>query len=504
MSQTEYLEKLLLDFGHNNQDYSILEITNRTSLPLSNERIIIDLKNKTITVKEEDSIKREESSNNVKIEEEESLSQLQSKVKVEEPEESFTQVHPQLVHFTQKKQSSQSSVLGEMTFMKKDSNNLPNVFQPILQKEVEDKENRPSLANSNTKRVSQKSRFSGSATFSKKTVPVNQDSLRKSLFDKFQQASLSNSKKDGVELPSEDKAFNKDLEELLTGIENYHSSQQTLQKTLPTTSPFNTSFNNESTEYHTADQSIALSNKIHNLLYSKTLNDEELDDHEEQGDAFKTFEDTYSEDPFEQDSDDEQYNVSDYSSESEETMYYRFHEQFDEVPTQNNKMFQFYNNIHFNVNSNPNINSNLNNSNTFGMGFNPQYFNNQPMSNSIPGENSMGFNNSISQNTMFHDYMYYLKQQDQLQNVPREEQEKQKKAIKLNASPLKAVTKVKRLYCNNKRIPRWATDLQEVEKISKDQKKLFNPNQIFGHFNVENLDLVDIFQMTNKRLLKMR
>lgn len=336
---------------------------------------------------------------------------------------------------------------------------------------------------------------------------ANRDSLRKSLLDKFQQSEVQNSKLELANLPSDDKAFTRDLEELIMGIENYHSSQQNQPKPQPNGSVVDTSFKSlhkDSTEYYTANNSTLLSNKINQLLYSKTLNEDEIDVLDEQRDPFRTFEETYSDDPFDEYEDDEQYNVSDYSNEAEETLYYKFHEQYEDGHAQGPKMFQLFNSVQFNVNATSSYNSNPYATQTFGQSNANQgsYFN-PPMSY-IPSENSLGFGNSINQNTMFHDYMYYLKEQQNIEGVSAEEQAKLKKINQLNASPFKSAEKMKRLYCNNKRIPLWATNLQEVEKISKDQKKLFNPNQIFGHFNVENLDLVDVFQIKNKRLLKIR
>lgn len=53
----------------------------------------------------------------------------------------------------------------------------------------------------------------------------------------------------------------------------------------------------------------------------------------------------------------------------------------------------------------------------------------------------------------------------------------------------------KRLYCNSKIVPEWASDLNNVKNSIIEQHKMMNPNNIFGEFIIDNLDLGSIFDM---------
>ena len=63
----------------------------------------------------------------------------------------------------------------------------------------------------------------------------------------------------------------------------------------------------------------------------------------------------------------------------------------------------------------------------------------------------------------------------------------------MGGSPVKTKGKIRRVYCNDKRVPLWAGSLADVERVSRKQKHLFDADQIFGKFKVENMDLADVF-----------
>jgi hypothetical protein len=101
--------------------------------------------------------------------------------------------------------------------------------------------------------------------------------------------------------------------------------------------------------------------------------------------------------------------------------------------------------------------------------------------------------------------MYYLKQQNDKKNKnPEDANERERRLSKLGNSPSKQHFRVKRVYCNKKIVPMWASNLKEVEACSREQKKVMNPHLIFGKFNVENLNLVEVFQVNDPRFKKER
>lgn len=118
MSQMEYIEKLLHNFGQNNPDLSTLEITNRSSLPLCHEKIVIDLKKNTVSVHPNSSTKIEEENFRIKIEEDIVEPPLEQRIKIEEAESPVQE--PVRVSLSSRKLSEQRPPLAEMTFMKKD------------------------------------------------------------------------------------------------------------------------------------------------------------------------------------------------------------------------------------------------------------------------------------------------------------------------------------------------------------------------------------------------
>ena len=68
----------------------------------------------------------------------------------------------------------------------------------------------------------------------------------------------------------------------------------------------------------------------------------------------------------------------------------------------------------------------------------------------------------------------------------------EKRQSKLNLTPKKVKKKEKKLFCNAKIVPFWASDLDLVKGKIIEQKNL-DTNKIFGDFVVENLDLAMIF-----------
>lgn len=96
------------------------------------------------------------------------------------------------------------------------------------------------------------------------------------------------------------------------------------------------------------------------------------------------------------------------------------------------------------------------------------------------------------QNTQTLDYDYFLQKQSSWE--ARGEDSKQKLEKENLLSPKKK-SKTKRVYCNQKRVPLWASDLGEVYKLSQMQKASFDENRIFGKFEVNNLNLDEIFNL---------
>jgi hypothetical protein len=203
--------------------------------------------------------------------------------------------------------------------------------------------------------------------------------------------------------------------------------------------------------------------------------------------------------------DEMQYDLTDYSDNSSSNHgSYQFHEedQEDEEPG-NPKMFQLFGNVQ------------LNYKDEYTLGMRQAESNTQETAENLAGsqsKNSYEFNPFASQasNTMGHDYAYYLKQnnvpqlQSQMSQSQNQDALREKRLSKLIESPTKQVIKAKRLYCNHKVVPVWAADLDEIQKQAREQKNIMNPNQVFGHFSVDNLDLVQVFQRLDNELTKPR
>ena len=147
------------------------------------------------------------------------------------------------------------------------------------------------------------------------------------------------------------------------------------------------------------------------------------------------------------------------------SMNYNYNSQIPNYNT-NTNMFSFQNNNNNNMNSN-NLyfsqktamfgifdNTNLSNYNSKCLNF----INSQP----VNPFTSIAFDNNLIKN--------------------------EKRLSMLLISPKKNKKKPKKLFCNAKIVPAWASDMNQVKSKMIEQKNL-NPNNVFGEFIVENLDL---------------
>jgi len=65
--------------------------------------------------------------------------------------------------------------------------------------------------------------------------------------------------------------------------------------------------------------------------------------------------------------------------------------------------------------------------------------------------------------------------------------------MKLMHSPKKSKSNKKRLYMRNKKIPKWAEDMNKVKEIVIRQMHEMDPDKIYGTCVVEKLDTNVIF-----------
>lgn len=181
------------------------------------------------------------------------------------------------------------------------------------------------------------------------------------------------------------------------------------------------------------------------------------------------------------------YRLTDYSSnESSNDGSYLF--QWKEFSDSDNSEKKSINFMKGNENSINSMNFNFNNNNISNQYFGP--FN----------QNSMNTNMFFSQKTaMFglFDKPYVNSQNSQIFTSINYENNflNEKRQSKLLSSPKKQKKKVKKLLCNKKIVPFWASDMNEVKKTIIEQKNV-NTNAIFGEFIIENLDLGIIFDNT--------
>jgi len=292
---------------------------------------------------------------------------------------------------------------------------------------------------------------------------------------------------------SQDIASNKAFEDFFSSIQVQKDNTQ-----LPNTKPSSNSTQNGAPSI--------LSNQIHQILYSKPMNfgdagsdidenDENDEVEQKQSNFYYSFDEPIFDDNKEnmninlEEEIDEQYDLTDYSSNSSSNensyVYHEEDEEFWAVPNKQGNMFNFnfqsndYDNVEPNTqivnngNHKPGMFSNMNKGGGIFAGIAPK---SQDSQSSLFGD---FFNNQKKQNLDFDPDIDRI----------------QEKSVK---------KKRKRLYCSSKIIPLWATDLNEVKELSENQKKMINSNTIFGISDVDNLDLVEVFQIKNHRILKPR
>lgn len=105
------------------------------------------------------------------------------------------------------------------------------------------------------------------------------------------------------------------------------------------------------------------------------------------------------------------------------------------------------------------------------------------------------FNNNNNSNTNFNNYNTQsqgLFTSINFENNLLFKEKMEKRQSKLLSSPKKTKKKVKKLFCNAKEVPDWASDMNLIKTKVIEQNKT-NPNEIFGEFIVENLDLGLLF-----------
>jgi len=364
-----------------------------------------------------------------------------------------------------------------------------------------------------------------------KTPPASQkkpSKLRRSLIPEFDEIEVE--PKDSAQ-PSEN--CNKALEDLISSI----SSSNPLQLKKPT--PPAVKLHPATTSQNQGQPPSMLANQIKQILYSKPMVDfadaDSEDEKEEVSNKKSTTYYSFEHPSYHSDGEDkenidinlpefEQYDLTDYSDNSSSNensyVYHEEEESIDGGPNQQPPLFNFFDTVNFTFKDGfsqqqqPNIDLNQGRIEGFCSQITNSSNNLFTSTNGVFGSQESNpefmFDNEEGgpQNTMQADYFYFLKQKNNKNwfDVPKNNDDddgiREKRLSKLVESPIKS--KAKRLYCNDKRIPLWATNLKEVEKTSRDQKKMFNANHIFGFFNVDNLDLVDVFQRRDPRLLKPR
>lgn len=369
-----------------------------------------------------------------------------------------------------------------------------------------------------------------------KTPPASQkkpSKLRRSLIPEFDEIEVE--PKDSAQ-PAEN--CNKALEDLISSI----SSSNPLQQLKKPTPPAMKLHPVTSTAQNQGQPPSMLANQIKQILYSKPMvtyadadSDEDEDEKEEVSNKKSTTYYSFEHPSYHSDGDEdkenininlpefEQYDLTDYSDNSSSNdnsyVYHEEEESIDAGPNKNPPLFNFFDTVNFTFKDNfsqqqPNIDLNQGRIEGFCSQITSGSNNLFTSTNGVYGSQETNpefmFDGEERgpQNTMQADYFDFLKQKNNKnwfelpKNTDDEDDMRERRLSKLVESPIKS--KAKRLYCNDKRIPMWCTNLKEVEKTSRDQKKMFNANHIFGFFNVDNLDLVEVFQRRDPRLLKAR
>jgi len=522
LSEDEYIEKLLLDFGYQNEGYNTVSKTDRKALPINDERILIKLNNPKIKLDRDFS----------PIAEKQEMEIIPPKTENKDPIPPVNETNNSGP--SSQTQTQDSKKIVDLSFLQNEisaKNKRKNFFcfqcfivigeieshqsQEIASiKEGKATPSKPALDKANKSPTNAKTRTA--ETKVPLTVQKEKPELKRSLALDFQEVDKEPEPVEEMNLPgqSQEMGSNRDLEALLCRINYGNPSQQEKTPIGGAKPPTNTNQDKAPS---------ILSSQIHQILYSKPINfidaDSDFDENEEIGrksSMFYSFEEPCFDDNKENFDiniieKNEFYNLTDYSSNSSSNENsYIYHEEDESLdgPAKQPKMFNFYDQINMSFKDQCTTCNNVQPNNTQGELYGSQDTN--PFANlhtgglfsNLGSQNPKPMGSQESQNTMFADCVYYLKQRENQMGFDDDiDMIKEKKLSKLKDSPKK---KTKRLFCNNKKIPLWATDLKEVEKVSRNQKSMFNSNVIFGFFSVDNLDLVEVFQMSNHRLLKPR
>ena len=347
-------------------------------------------------------------------------------------------------------------------------------------------------------------------------------------FDKLTQNENAFKNLDENKLPGEDLGCNKNIEDLISSIKNYDIDKKHDNKV--NEQQLNQNFNDHPQN--------SIRDQVHMILFSKVnLNDmkSETDDSDRVdkiANESKFYSFDYDDNDYNLLQDDEQYELTDYSSNSSSNNgSYIWREEEEEESIKEappNTMFQLFKNVHLNdiknepkvpilhqtqsifpklpyqhlskfnstnedVQSGTNTNClNVFDSQAYGQNSNSLMFiinNNQRLDCDLNGSN-----------TTIKDFNYFRKNEIKHQMTGQNSNIINEKRFSIIDSPTKQ--KIKRMYCNEKRIPLWATDIQEVTKISFEQKKVLKTKLIFGEFHVDNLNLEEIFN--TRRFTKPR
>ncbi|EAR89330.1 hypothetical protein TTHERM_00372470 (macronuclear) [Tetrahymena thermophila SB210] len=162
------------------------------------------------------------------------------------------------------------------------------------------------------------------------------------------------------------------------------------------------------------------------------------------------------------------------------------------------------------------INSDYFTQNTFGFGYNqPLFYDETSNSSQQNFKNIPTFSQDSFQGINFHNYQSKGGQQQESQQSMNQNMFismsnndsnsmnpyiYQNKQLLQSPQKLKTVKQRKILYCNNKEVPAWAQDLNQVtEKVREQKARGDDPAKLFGLFAVESLQLREVFKNTGKR-----
>ncbi|KAL4496191.1 hypothetical protein ABPG72_012928 [Tetrahymena utriculariae] len=162
------------------------------------------------------------------------------------------------------------------------------------------------------------------------------------------------------------------------------------------------------------------------------------------------------------------------------------------------------------------VNSDYFTQNTFGFGYNqPLFYDENSNSSQQNLKNISTFSQDSFQGINFNNYQSkggQLQESSQLINqnmfISMSNNDSnsmnpyfyQNKQLLQSPQKLKTVKQRKILYCNNKEVPAWAQDLNQVtQKVREQKARGDDPAKLFGLFAVESLQLREVFKNTGKR-----